>query len=272
MSKPTSSLPTGEGGELRFHTHVSRIFGNMRQLRVWLPPGYNSPRNEGRRYPVLYLNDGQNLFEPETAFAGVDWRVGETLERLIGEDVVPPMIVVGIDNATVERIREFIPYKSLHPPVPKPMGKHYPDFLIREVMPLIARTYRVARGAKNTGLGGSSLGGLISLYTAIMRPGVFGKLLVESPSLFVANRQVFKDSRTVATWPQRIFLGVGTRETGQPDRDQGIVDDVRSLARILHLAGLREKRLRLEIEEGAGHSEGAWAGRFAMAAAFLFAE
>jgi enterochelin esterase-like enzyme len=263
------SMPSDEG-ELRFHDHASRIFGNTRQLRVWLPPGYSSPANEGRRYPVLYLNDGQNLFEPATAFAGVDWHIGQTLGRLIRESVVAPMIAVGIDNATVERIREFIPYKSLHPPVPKPLGKNYPDFLLREVMPLIERTYRIAHGVKNTGLGGSSLGALISLYTVIVQPGVFGRLLLESPSLFVANRQVLKASRTSATWPQRIFLGVGTRETGQPARDQGIVDDVRSLARTLHLAGLREKRLRVAIQEGAGHSEGAWAGRFPEAAAFLF--
>ena len=266
--------PTGsdECGELRFHEHVSRIFGNARRLRVWLPPGYSAPQNEGRRYPVFYLNDGQNLFQPETSFAGVDWHVGETLGRLIRKSVVPPMIVVGIDNATVERIREFLPYKSLYPPVPKPLGKQYPDFLIDEVMPFVARTYRVARGMKNTGLGGSSLGALISLHTAIARPGVFGRLLLESPSLFVSNRQLLKDSRAVATWPQRIFVGVGTRESGHVDRDQCIVDDVRALAHTLHLAGLRDKRLRLLVEEGATHCEAAWAGRFPEAAAFLFSE
>ncbi len=264
------SAPSPEMGELRFHTHTSRVFGNTRQLRVWLPPGYSASQNEGRRYPVFYLNDGQNLFEPATSFAGVDWHVGETLTRLIGESIVAPMIVVGIDNATVERIREFLPYKSLHPPVPKPLGRHYPDFLLREIMPFIERTYRIARGVKNTGLGGSSLGALIALHMVIARPGVFGRLLLESPSLFVSNRQLLKDSRMVTTWPQRIFLGVGTCESGQPERDQRIVDDVRALAHTLHLAGLREKRLRVTIQEGATHCEGAWADRFPEAASFLF--
>jgi enterochelin esterase-like enzyme len=273
MTDPSSQpfhLPSDTSGELRFHTLSSHWFGNTRQLRVWLPPGYSSTENEGRRYPVFYLNDGQNLFDPATAFAGVDWRVGESLVRLIAESTVPPMIVVGIDNATVERIREFLPYKALFPRVPKPLGKRYPDFLIHEIMPFIQRTYRVAKGAKNTGLGGSSLGALIALYTVVARPGVFGKLLLESPSLFVSNRQLLKDSRAVANWPQRVFLGVGTQESGQPERDQRIVDDVRSLAHTLHLAGLREKRLRLEIQEGATHSEAAWADRFPRAAAFLF--
>jgi enterochelin esterase-like enzyme len=263
-------MPPDAMGELRFHTLPSHWFGNTRQLRVWLPPGYTSAENQGRRYPVFYLNDGQNLFDPATAFAGVDWHVGESLVRLIGESAVPPMIVVGVDNATVERIREFLPYKALYPPVPKPLGKRYPDFLIHEIMPFIQRTYRVAKGARNTGLGGSSLGALIALYTVISRPGVFGKLLLESPSLFVSNRQLLKDSRAVASWPQRIFLGVGTQESRQRDRDQRIVDDVRSLAHTLHLAGLRERRLRLEIQEGASHCEAAWAERFPRAATFLF--
>jgi len=265
-----SDLPSDATGELRFHVLSSHCFGNTRQLRVWLPPGYSSAQNEGRRYPVLYLNDGQNLFDPATAFAGVDWRVSETLVRLIGEVAVPPMIVVGIDNATVERIREFLPYKALFPPVPKPLGKRYPEFLIHEIMPFIQRTYRIAKGAKNTGLGGSSLGALISLYTVIAKPGIFGRLLLESPSLFVSNRQLLKDSRAVESWPQRIFLGVGTQESGQRERDLRIVDDVRSLEHTLHLGGLREKRLCLEIQEGATHCEAAWAERFPRAVSFLF--
>jgi predicted alpha/beta superfamily hydrolase len=152
------------------------------------------------------------------------------------------------------------------------LGKRYPDFLIHEIMPFIQRTYRIARGAKNTGLGGSSLGALIALYTVVARPGIFGRLLLESPSLFVSNRQLLKDSRAVSSWPQRIFLGVGTQESGQRERDQRIVDDVRSLAHTLHLAGLREKRLLVEVQEGATHCEAAWAERFPRAASFLFAK
>src|SRR5882762_3832207 len=269
-SSKLANLSSEAVGELRLHAITSHWFGNTRQLRVWLPPGYSSAENEGRRYPVLYLNDGQNLFDSATAFAGVDWNVGESLTKLIRDLAVPPMIIVGVDNATVERIREFLPYKALLPPVPKPLGKRYPDFLIHEIMPFIQRTYRVARGAKNTGLGGSSLGALIALYTVLASPGVLGNLLLESPSLFVSNRQLLKDSRSVVNWPQRIYLGVGTRESGQSERDQRIVDDVRLLAHTLHLAGLRERRLRVEIQEGATHSEAAWAERFPRAATFLF--
>ena len=174
-------------GDLRLHEFRSRIFRNTRMLRVWLPPRYDTPDNSARHYPVLYLNDGQNLFDRATAFAGVEWQVDETADRLIRQEVIPPLIIVGIDNAQGDRIKEFLPYRSFHPPVLRPQGKRYPDFLMNEVMPFVYERYRIARGPENTGLGGSSLGALISLYTAMDRPGVFGRLLLESPSLFISN-------------------------------------------------------------------------------------
>jgi len=115
-------------GELRLHEFQSKIFRNTRLLRVWLPPGYNQPENDGRRCPVLYLNDGQNLFDPATAYIGTDWQVDEAATRLIGEGKVPPLIIVGIDNAQKDRAKEYLPYRSMHPPVWRPQGKHYPDF------------------------------------------------------------------------------------------------------------------------------------------------
>src|ERR1700684_51714 len=86
-------------GDLRLHEFHSRIFRNTRMLRVWLPPRYDAPENAARHYPVLYLNDGQNLFDRATAFAGVEWQVDETADRLIRQEVIPPLIVVVIDNA-----------------------------------------------------------------------------------------------------------------------------------------------------------------------------
>ena len=157
-------------GDLRLHEVRSRIFRNKRMLRVWLPPGYGDPGN-AQRYPVLYLNDGQNLFDQATAFAGVEWQVDETAERLIRESSIPPMIIVGIDNAQSERMREYVPYLTFNPPILRPLGKRYPEFLAREVMPFVQQTYRTAKGPEHTGLGGSSLGGLISLYTVMAMPG-----------------------------------------------------------------------------------------------------
>jgi len=260
----------GAAGDLRLHEFRSRIFGNTRSLRVWLPPGYHDSANAGRRYPVLYLNDGQNLFEPSTSFTGVDWQVDETADRLIRDGVIPPITIVGIDNTGRDRVREYMPYRSLQPMILRVQGERYPRFLMKEVMPFVARNYRVAPGPENTGLGGSSLGALISLYTAAVRTGMIGRLLLESPSLWASNRQMIKESRKVRVWPGRVFVAIGTAEAGQKDRDQSAVHDVQELVAILRRAGLDEKRLASKIDEGATHHESAWARRFPEALAFLF--
>ncbi|OLB24145.1 MAG: hypothetical protein AUH15_01770 [Acidobacteriales bacterium 13_2_20CM_55_8] len=257
-------------GDLRLHEFQSRIFGNTRMLRIWLPPGYDDPVNLLRYYPVFYLNDGQNLFDRATAYSGVEWHVDETADRLIRGRIVPPMIMVGIDNAQKDRPKEYLSYRSLNPPQLRPQGKRYPDFLINEVMPFLYERYRIGRGTENTGLGGSSLGAIISLYTVMDRPGVFGRLLLESPSLFISNRQLLKHSLEVRQWPERIFLAIGTRESGREERDKEIVDEVRGLGGILRRAGLGEDRLLMKIDEGATHSEGDWARRFPEALKFLF--
>src|ERR1700694_916165 len=154
-------------GDLRLHEFSSRIFRNTRFLRVWLPPGYDDPENSSRSYPVLYLNDGQNLFEAATSFTGVEWHVDETADRLIREGAVPPLIIVGIDNGGKDRMREYMPYRSMQPMMLRVPGIRYPNFLLKEVMPFVARNYRVAPGAENTGLGGASLGALIGLSGAV---------------------------------------------------------------------------------------------------------
>jgi enterochelin esterase-like enzyme len=271
-SQEASAFIRGESatGDLRLHQFRSRTFRNTRFVRVWLPPGYDDAENAGRHYPVLYLNDGQNLFESSSAFAGVEWQADETADRLIHAGTIPPMILVGIDNTGRARIREYMPHRSLHPMMLRARGHLYPNFLIKEIMPFVARNYRVAAGPENTGLGGSSLGALIALYTADVRPGVFGRLLLESPSLWASNRQAIRESRNVGHWTGRIYLGVGTAETGRKERDQSTVDDVRELAGIFRHAGLDDSRLQVVIEEGASHNEASWARRFPGALEFLF--
>ena len=261
---------TSATGDLRIHEFSSWIFHKPRFLRVWLPPDYELGGD--RRYPIFYLNDGQNLFESSTAFAGTEWQVDETAYRLMRENVVPSMIIVGIDNAGEARLREYMPYRSLRPTRWRAQGSHYPSFLTEEVMPFVARNYRIAAGPENTGLGGSSLGALIALYTALMRPGLISRLLLESPSLWAANRRLIRESRSVKQWPERVFLGCGTAEAGTPAKNQSVVDDVREMAGILRRAGLDEKRLRVVVEDGATHSESAWARRFPGAFAFLWSK
>ena len=263
-----SGLPVPRGN-LWVHELRSKIFGNTRLVRVWLPPDYDGWGDT--RYPVLYLNDGQNLFDPATAFAGIHWQVGETATRLIVEGKIRPLIIVGIDNTGRSRLREYVPYKSRDPKLLRPMGTCYPRFLQTEVMPLIEDRYSVSKGAENTGLGGSSLGGLVTLYTQLAAPGVFGQLLIESPSLFVADRRILEECRKARSWPSRIYLGMGTSEVGSPEKDKRVTDDLRELATILHNAGLDDSRLHVRIDEGATHSEAAWGARFPEALEFLYA-
>jgi predicted alpha/beta superfamily hydrolase len=254
-------------GNLWLHEISSRVFGNTRLVRVWLPPDYDGWGES--RYPVLYLNDGQNLFDPATAFAGVHWQVGETATRLIAEKKIRPLIIVGIDN-TKSRASEYIPYKTKDPRVMNPKGTCYPEFLQTEVMPLIEERYPVLKRPEDTGLGGSSLGGLITLYTHLAAPRMFGRLLIESPSLLVANGKILEECRRFRLWPERMYVAMGTREVGNAEKDAKVVDGVRELEKILREAGLNEERLKVRIEEGAAHNESAWAGRFPEALEFLY--
>ena len=137
-------------------------------------------------------------------------------------------------------------------------------------MSLIEDRYMVRKGPENTGLGGSSLGGLITLYTQFAMPGVFGRLLVESPSLFVANKKILEEGSRFRGWPQRMYVGMGTRETGNAEKDAKIVDGARELESIVRACGLGEDRLKVRIDEGASHNEAAWAARFPEALEFLY--
>src|ERR1039457_1330580 len=144
-------------GELEIVTFNSKIFRNIRNLRVWLPGNYFAPVNRNKHYPVLYMQDGQNLFDEATAF-NHEWRVDDTIEFLTGSMRNGPMIVVGIDNAGGRRANEYLPYSDpdnteLGKPASQDIhGKEYADFVIKEVMPFIQKKYRVALGPQNTGL------------------------------------------------------------------------------------------------------------------------
>ena len=222
-------------------------------------------------FSVLYLNDGQNLFDSSRAFAGVTWNVQETVNRLVRRQAIPPLIVVGIDHGGVQRGREYLPVEDeRNPDTRNPIGRRYANFLANELIPFIERTYPAARGAAYRGLGGSSYGAVAALYTSLVHPGVFGRLLLESPPLSVGKRFLLRKAQSAARWPSRIYLGVGTRETGRADVNEETVSNVRKLEAILRGRGFGPSRLKVVVEEGATHSEGAWAGRLGDAVAFLF--
>jgi enterochelin esterase-like enzyme len=246
---------------------ASKVLRLTRRVTVWLPPDVRA----SIRYPVLYLNDGQNLFDPARAFAGVTWRVAETASALIDAGAILPIVIVGIDHGEMLRAREYLPVEDDRNPLAvRPLAPKYAAFVTSEVMPAIERAFPVARGASRTGFGGSSYGAIAALDTAMRVPGRFGKLLIESPSLYVGRGSLLRRARTIERWPQRVYLGVGTAETSRADWNQETVTNVERLATTLRAAGLGPRRLRVMIEEGASHSEGAWAGRLPHALRFLF--
>lgn len=233
-------------------------------LRVWLPPDYKLLRT--RRYPVLYLNDGQNLFDACTSiFNGQEWRVDETATELIQGQKISPLIIVGIDSAGKrDRPKEYLPFPddTLRPPVSDVHGKDYPRFLLEEVMPFINHAYRTDPDPVKTGLGGSSYGAGIALYAVMARPGTFGRLLLESPSLYAHDNFLLHQAEHFKQWPGLVYVGVGSVQ--EP------VDDAHRLVDILHKSGLGSQRLLFVEVQGAAHNEDAWAERLPRALEFLY--
>ncbi|MEY2540597.1 MAG: hypothetical protein QOI22_199 [Verrucomicrobiota bacterium] len=256
-------------GNIRRHRGFrSKIFANRRDVLVYLPRGYR--RFSRERYPVLYLQDGQNVFDAATSFAGVEWGVDETAQRLIRKNLIDPLIIVAIANTGEERIHEYAPTRGVIDSSAKRknrsrgLARLYGRFLIEELKPYIDKKYRTKPAAEFTGLGGSSLGGLLALSLGLWFPNMFRRLMIFSPSVWWDNQVIVKIVEGLGEkLPLKIWLDTGTNEPGW-DR-----------ARILRDA-LVEKGWKLfddlqymEIE-GGDHSEGAWSTRVDPALRFLF--
>jgi len=241
----------------------SDILGNDRDITIYLPPGYSD--RDDVRYPVLYMNDGQNLFEPERAFIpGQHWRLAEAADEKIGERTTRPMIIVGIDNNDA-RIDEYTP---THDAARKAGGKadDYARMIIEELKPVIDAGYRTLTDAPDTALGGSSLGGLATIYIGLTHPAVFGNLAVLSPSVWWDQRAIFSTLDHFASSRRpRIWLDFGGREGVEG------MTDARLLRDRLRMKGWRsDDELRYFEDRRADHSERAWAKRAPDVLEFLF--
>ena len=243
----------------------SRFLPNDRDVAVYLPPGYD---DESRRhYPVLYLQDGQNLFDPRTSFIpGRTWRVAETADAEIASGAVDPLIIVGIANTGEHRLAEYTPTRDWK------MGggdaDKYGKLLVHDLLPFIASNYRVRTGVENTGLGGSSLGGLVTLYLGLSYPDVFGKLAVMSPSVWWNHKSIVgfvnETAPKLANRP-RIWLDVGEAEGPRT------LADTELLHRRLQAGGWGSgESLHHERVSGGTHDETAWSHRVGPMLRFLF--
>ena len=233
---------------------TSRYLKNERDLIIWLPPSYYKSK---KRYPVLYVQDGQNLFNPSTAFNGNDWRVDETIQFLLDKKLIEEFIVVGIYN-TPNRLDEYNLFTDA--------GKYYSLFLVNELKTFIDTNYRTKQNAGNTGIMGSSMGGLISFQNAWVLPHVFGKAACLSNSFWVNDKMIFDfvQETVVKRKNQKIYIDCGTAEK------QLIRDNKRMCAMLRRMGVDKENSVYCHFEKDGKHTEIDWANRLYKPLIFLF--
>lgn len=250
---------------LRLHRQFASIYlPDRRDVIVYTPPGYEEQPDSA--YPVLYLHDGQNLFDARTSFAGQTWQVREHADAAIEAGEIEPLIIVGIYNTGERRLSEYTHDES------QKMGGGEADcyglMMTRELKPWIASQYRVRQDRNSTGIGGSSLGGLVSLFLGIHCAHHFGRLAVMSPSVWWNHKSIvsYVNEHAPQLWDRpRIWLDVGDQEGAKTVRD------VEFLARRLKANGWRpNETLHFEKIAGGRHDEASWAARVRPMLRFLF--
>jgi predicted alpha/beta superfamily hydrolase len=230
---------------------LSPQLGNARNVVVYLPPSYARSR---KRYHVLYMHDGQNLFDRGTSFAGAEWQVDETMEALAGEgNEGREAIVVGIWN-TEARLSEYNPFSNWW----QGTGEAYLAFITETLKPQIDAAYRTRKRREHTGIIGSSMGGLISLYAFFKRPDVFGLVGAMSPAFWIGSGIAHEFVRKAPFVPGRIYMDHGSREYSPT-----------KMRDVLRAKGYTDADFLYVKEDGGEHNESAWARRFPEAAQFL---
>jgi predicted alpha/beta superfamily hydrolase len=230
--------------------------GLDRDLAVYLPPSYGE---SDRRYPVLYMQDGQNLFDPEASFAG-SWRVDLAMNWAAARGLEG--IVVGVPNAGGARIAEYSPFDD--PEGGPGRAAEYVRHLAETIKPLVDARFRTLPQRETTGVVGSSMGGLLSLFAFFARPDVFGIMGALSPSLWFGERAIFGLLEAAPSQPGRLYLDVGRLEGAET------LENARRLRDLLRAKGYVPGAHLRYVEDRAGkHEEAAWGRRFRAALPFL---
>jgi predicted alpha/beta superfamily hydrolase len=248
-------------GRLQYVYNVSSPqLGNTRHLAIYLPPSYSE--NPLKSYPVLYAHDGQNLFEASTAFGGVEWRMDETTNALIGNGSMDEVIIVGIYNGGSNRIYEYTP--CCDPQYGGGGADKYERFILDTVKPYIDQNYRTLTTKTNTALIGSSLGGLVSFYIGRRNPAVFGKLAAMSSSFWWNNQALTQQVEAATTKVAvNIYIDAGTSS-------DGLTETTRMRDALVADGYVQGKDLYSYVAQGAGHNEASWAARLNIPLSYLF--
>lgn len=262
-STPHSAVEHTLTGDVRTHARFhSRHLEHDRTLLVYLPPAYDPKTAE--RYPVLYLHDGQNVFDRATSF-GEEWQVDESAQALISAGRIEPLVIVGIYNTGQYRVDEYTPTVEAE----EGRGGHADDYgrmLVEEIKPFIDATYKTEPGAASTALGGSSLGGLLTMHLGLRYPTAFGRLAMLSPSVWWDDRVILRTVEALpAKLPLRIWLDAGTAE------GEDTIGNARDLRDALVQKGwvIGQDLAYLEAQ-GGEHNEQSWAARVDRVLSFLF--
>ncbi|MBI9073696.1 MAG: hypothetical protein JEY94_19020 [Melioribacteraceae bacterium] len=243
-------------GEVKYHKNFEREDLLPRDIIVWLPPDYKSSLE--KRFPVLYMYDGQNIIDPKTAAFGIDWQVDETADSLIRQDKMKSVIIVGINNSS-DRTADYSP---------TPKGFMHMRIIVENIKPLIDKTYRTLPDRSNTAIGGSSMGGIAALMLAWEHTDVFSKAICMSPAFKIDYLDYTKavESFTGKKKDLKIYIdngGLGLEVRLQPGID--------NMIKVLKNKGYTEgKDLKIIIDKNAEHNEAAWAKRIDEALLYMF--
>lgn len=253
--------------------------GRTRKIRVWLPDGYD-PGDSEKKYSVLYMHDGQNLFDAATSFIG-EWEVDESLARLM-KNGYEPTIVVGIDNGELHRFNELCPSWELNTLGKKyisaPVGEKYADFIVNTVKPYIDEHYNTLPEREHTGIGGSSMGGIMSMYMTMEYPDVFDYGILFSPAMHIYNDDVldkFLDNYDFAAMENLpklyLFAGAltGGSEPGTPYDEACITKYVGIIKNALTDRNYPEQIIGASVDINGYHIESTWAKHFPIALNWL---
>ena len=241
-------------GKVEYHKEfASSILNNKRDIVVWLPIGYNAQKNPDKRYPVLYMQDGQNIMDPKTAYIGKDWRVDETLMRLIRQKKIKEVIVVGIYNSP-DRLDEYSWTDK---------GQNYLKFIVSELKPFIDSNYKTLSDKDNTAIMGSSMGGLISFYAAWHYPDVFSMAGCMSSSFYYNNDRSIKQVEDYNGPKKHIKFYIDHGEDGNVRGQRMFVE----LSKKGYLIG---NDIDYFYAPGAEHNEKEWAARLERPLLFFF--
>jgi len=239
-----------------FPDFASEILGNERTVHVLTPPGYEDSEE---RYPVLYLQDGQNLFDPRKAAFGVEWKAGETADRLLADGKIEPVIIVGVAN-TPQRLEEYAPASARTPG----RADEYVDFLTTELKPFIDEEYRTRQD--DTGIGGSSMGGLVALFACMHAPDVFSKCAALSPAVWYPGREFADEFEAALPGMRHINFRVVVGMEEDPGRR--MLTGARWIRDALKRSG--HPRWRYRELANAQHNEAAWSRQLPLVLAELY--